>query len=64
MPTDLELARHLVEGDLLDAGVVADLAREQVIDALFALLRWEDGAFRFEAVPRPSSAAPRCSTWR
>jgi hypothetical protein len=49
MPTDLELARHLVEGDLLDAGVVADLAREQVIDALFALLRWPDGAFRFEA---------------
>ena len=49
MPTDLELARHLVEHDVLDAGAVSDLAREQVIDALFALLRWPDGAFRFEA---------------
>ena len=49
MPTDLELARHLVEHDALDAGTVSDLAREQVIDALFALLRWPDGSFRFEA---------------
>jgi hypothetical protein len=49
MPTDLELARHLVEGGVLEAGAVADLAREQVIDALFSLLRWPDGAFRFEA---------------
>lgn len=49
MPTDLELARHLVDTGVLDAGVVADLAHEQVLDALFGLLRWPEGAFRFEA---------------
>ena len=51
MPTDLELARHLVETDTLDSSVLADLAREQLVDALFGLLRWEDGAFRFQSAP-------------
>ena len=49
LPTDLQLARRLVEQDALDAGHLADLVREQVIDALFDLLRWTDGGFRFEA---------------
>ena len=49
LPTDLELARRLVESDTLESSLLADLAREQLIDALFELLRWPEGAFRFEA---------------
>jgi hypothetical protein len=49
MPTDLELARRLAEAGALDTALLGDLAREQVVDALFELLRWTDGGFRFEA---------------
>jgi hypothetical protein len=49
LPTDLELARSLVEAGAADAGVMAELLREQTIDAAFDLLRWSDGSFRFQA---------------
>lgn len=48
LPTDLELARDLVRDHELDPGLAASLLREQTVDAVFDLLRWEDGSFRFE----------------
>ncbi len=49
LPTDLELARRLAEADAIDTALLGDIAREQVVDALFELLRWTDGGFRFES---------------
>lgn len=49
LPTDLELARRLADSEALDTALLGDLAREQVVDALFELLRRTDGRFRFEA---------------
>lgn len=48
LPTDLQLARHLVARADVDAGVLAELVREQTVDAVFDLMRWEHGIFRFE----------------
>jgi hypothetical protein len=51
LPTDLELARALVEAGTADVGTLAHLLREQTVDAAFDLLRWSTGAFRFAANP-------------
>lgn len=48
LPTDLELARELVGDHGFEPGLVASLLREQTVDAVFDLLRWERGSFRFE----------------
>jgi hypothetical protein len=48
LPTDLELARALVEAGTLDSGSLAEVLREQTVDAVFDLLRWTEGSFRFE----------------
>lgn len=48
LPTDLQLARQLVSVGHIEAAALAELVREQTIDALFDLLRWDDGRFRFE----------------
>jgi hypothetical protein len=49
LPSDLDLARRLVEAEAVAPEQLADLVREQALDAVFELLRWEDGAFSFEA---------------
>lgn len=51
LPTDLELARRLVAAGAVEASSLAELVREQTIDALFDVLRWEDGRFRFSGGP-------------
>jgi hypothetical protein len=50
LPTDLELARTLVGAGAVEASLLADLLREQVTDAVFDLLRWSEGTFRFAGV--------------
>jgi hypothetical protein len=47
LPTDLRFASRLADADVVDVATLADLLREQTIDALFDLLRWDDGSFRF-----------------
>ena len=47
--TDRSVAERLVERDALDPDTGAGLLREHVIDALFELLGWTEGAFRFDA---------------
>lgn len=48
LPTDLQLARRLAQSADLDTSALADLVREQTIDATFDLLRWGVGSFRFD----------------
>jgi hypothetical protein len=48
LPTDLELARELTDAEVIDPGAVAEVVREHTVDAVFDLLRWRDGNFRFE----------------
>jgi hypothetical protein len=48
LPTDLELARALVDAGTLESGTLAEVLREQTVDAVFDLLRWTEGSFRFE----------------
>jgi hypothetical protein len=48
LPTDLELARDLVEAGTLASGTLAEVLREQTVDAVFDLLRWTEGNFRFD----------------
>jgi hypothetical protein len=48
LPTGLELARGLTEAEVLGSGAVAEVLREQTVDALFDLVRWPEGTFRFE----------------
>jgi hypothetical protein len=48
LPTDLELARALVEAGTLESGTLAEVLREQTVDAVFDLLRWTEGNFRFD----------------
>jgi hypothetical protein len=57
LPSDLDLARRLIEVEAVAPEQLADLVREQVLDAVFELLRWEDGAFAFEAAA-PASRGP------
>ncbi len=47
LPTDLEFARRLVAAEAVEAASLAELVREQTVDALFDVLRWEQGRFRF-----------------
>jgi hypothetical protein len=51
LPTDLELARCLVQAGTTDADTLAPLLREQTVDAVFDLVRWTSGAFRFVGLP-------------
>lgn len=55
LPTDLELARHLAGTPDADVAALSEVAREQTLDAVFDLLRWSSGAFKFE----PGDATPR-----
>jgi hypothetical protein len=48
LPTDLELARELARTGTLESGTLAEVVREQTVDAVFDLLRWKDGNFRFD----------------
>jgi hypothetical protein len=48
LPTDLELARDLADAGLVDPGAVAEVVREHTVDAVFDLLRWQEGSFRFD----------------
>jgi len=43
-----KLGQILVDEGYLDSAVLEDFVREQASDALFDLLRWEDGTLRFE----------------
>lgn len=58
LPTDLELARDLVRDNALDPGQAASLLREQTVDAVFDLLRWERGSFRFEMRTEVDTSPP------
>ena len=49
LPTDLQLARQLVARDESSGEAVGEALREQALDAVFDLLRWDTGRFRFEA---------------
>jgi hypothetical protein len=48
LPSDLELARALAEAGAAGSGTLAEVLREQTVDAVFDLLRWTEGSFRFE----------------
>jgi hypothetical protein len=48
LPTDLQLARQLVARDAGAAEAVGEVLQEQALDAVFDLLRWTAGTFRFE----------------
>ena len=43
------LGRMLADTAQLDAGTAREVAGEQAVDAVFDLLRWNDGAFAFDA---------------
>jgi hypothetical protein len=47
LPTDLELAQSLIEADPGTATAVGEAVQAQSVDAVFDLLRWEAGRFRF-----------------
>jgi hypothetical protein len=51
LPTDLDLARDLVAGGLVDASLLTPLLVEQTTDAAFDLFRWSTGSFRFTGAP-------------
>jgi hypothetical protein len=46
---DRKLGQILVDEGYLEAGVLERVLREQIADALFELLRWDDGELRFES---------------
>jgi len=46
---DRKLGQILVDEGYLDSDVLEGFIREQISDALFDLLRWEDGELRFES---------------
>lgn len=48
LPSDLDLARRLVTAGSVEAASLAELVREQTVDALFDILRWPAGRFRFD----------------
>jgi hypothetical protein len=56
LPTDLELARDVVAGGLVETGVLAPLLVEQTTDAAFDLFRWSAGSFRFTGAPEIEDA--------
>ena len=47
--SDRSIAERLVERGVLDPDAGADILREHVVDAVFELLGWNEGAFRFDA---------------
>ena len=51
LPTDRQLARMLVERGLLDDDVAGEVLHEQTTDAVFDLLLWTSGRFRFDSAP-------------
>jgi hypothetical protein len=55
LPTDLELAHALVDADPATAPSVAEAMRAQSVDAVFDLLRWTEGHFRFAAEDVPTT---------
>ena len=55
LPTDLELAQALVDADVGAADAVASAVRAQSVDAVFDLLRWTEGQFRFAVEDVPST---------
>lgn len=57
-PTDLELARELVARQLVGVGDIADVLHEHSVDAVFDLLRWSAGTFRFTALQDDAGAVP------
>jgi hypothetical protein len=48
LPTDAEVAAALAADGKLEKGALAEVVREQTVDAVFDLLRWRDGNFRFD----------------
>ena len=58
LPTDRELAHDLVTRQIAPAGEVAGVLREQTIDAVFDLLRWTEGSFRFSTGLATSASPP------
>ncbi len=65
LPTDVELADALAAAGVLDVEVLPELLREQAVDAVFDLLRWDEGSFRFDVHARiqPPTTAP-AAQWR
>jgi hypothetical protein len=49
LPTDLQLAQQLVSHDEEAATAVGEVLEAQALDAVFDLLRWSSGTFRFES---------------
>lgn len=48
LPSDLELADALTMAGALDPDALPELIRQQVVDAVFDLLRWDEGTFSFD----------------
>ncbi len=55
LPTDLGLARLLVDGQDAPVEPVTDALRAQTVDAVFDLHRWSGGAFRFDVADADGS---------
>lgn len=56
LPTDLQLARQVIARDPGSADAVSEVLQEQTLDALFELLRWSAGTFRFVSGGDPEGA--------
>lgn len=46
---DRKLGQILIDEGYLDQGVLEEFVRDQIADALFDLLRWEEGQLRFDS---------------
>jgi hypothetical protein len=55
LPTDLQLACQLVARDASSTEAVGEVLQEQALDAVFDLLRWSGGTFRFEVDTAPDT---------
>lgn len=58
LPTDRAFAHELVRNGHADVDAVTDVLHEQTIDAVFDLLRWSSGSFRFDVGGDRDSSPP------
>lgn len=47
------VVKALVRDELLDPAILPKALRSLILDIVYALFEWEDGAFRFEVTPEP-----------
>jgi len=58
LPTDRAFAHELIRNGHAEVDAVTDVLHEQTIDAVFDLLRWSNGSFRFDVGGDHDSSPP------